>query len=149
MQSVYDAAGGEPAMLALARAWHERCLADEVVAHAFTHYPLYPAHTERLAAYWGEQLGGPPAYTSGLGTETGVRRMHAGNGEHRDMDARALGCFAGALADTGLDTDPRLREALTAWFAWALEQMAAYPGSPADVPGDLVLPVWGWDGPRS
>ena len=47
-RSVYEAAGGADVMLALARAWHERVLADEIVAHAFSH-GFHPHHTERLA----------------------------------------------------------------------------------------------------
>ena len=146
MESVYDAAGGAEAMLTLAQHWHRRCLADEVVAHAFHHSPVHPEHTRRLAAYWGEQLGGPRTFTAELGSESDVIRMHAGNGPHPDMDARALDCFAGALADAGIEED-RVRTTLLAWFAWALEQMSAYPDSADDVPADLAMPTWGWDGP--
>lgn len=145
-QSVYDAAGGAETMQALAHAWHARCLQDEVVAHAFTHYPLHPDHTTRLAAYWAEQLGGPQTFTEELGSESHVVRMHAGNGPHPDMDARALDCFAGALDDVGVG-DETLRSTLLAWFSWALEQMSAYPDSADDVPTDLVLRRWGWEGP--
>jgi hypothetical protein len=37
MVTVYDAAGGADGLLALAGAWHARVIADEVVAHAFSH----------------------------------------------------------------------------------------------------------------
>ena len=60
MESVYDAAGGDEGLLRLAGAWHERVMADEIVSHAFSH-GFHPQHTERLAAYWAEALGGPPA----------------------------------------------------------------------------------------
>ena len=59
-QTIYEAAGGDQAFLNLAHAWHERCLADSVVSHAFSH-GYHPQHTERLAAYWAEALGGPPS----------------------------------------------------------------------------------------
>ena len=45
-------------MLRLAEAWHKRVLEDEVVSHAFSH-GYHAEHTERLAAYWAEALGGP------------------------------------------------------------------------------------------
>jgi Bacterial-like globin len=64
--SVYEAAGGASAMLALAHAWHYRCLADPEAQHPFSHPGLHPQHTERLAAYWGEMLGGPDAYSREL-----------------------------------------------------------------------------------
>ena len=54
-RSVYEAAGGAEGMLALAHAWHARCLADAEAAHPFEH-GNHPQHLERLAAYWGEAL---------------------------------------------------------------------------------------------
>ena len=89
VQSVYEAAGGEEAVLALAHAWHARVRADEVVSHTFSH-GYHPEHTERLAAYWMEALGGPAKYSERLGDETTVVRMHSGNGPHDEMDRRAI-----------------------------------------------------------
>lgn len=90
--SVYEATGGSEALIALAHAWHRRCLADPVVSHAFSHPGQHPEHTERLAAYWGEALGGPPAYTDLAVDESHVLRLHAGNGDHQEMDERAQTC---------------------------------------------------------
>ena len=146
-QTIFDAAGGEQAFLNLAHTWHERCLADPVVSHAFSH-GYHPQHTERLAAYWAEALGGPPTYTESLSDETTVVRMHSGNGEHVEMDERAQTCFAQALDDAGLPDDPRLRSTLKAYFLWATARMATYPDSPDDVPRNLELAHWSWDGPE-
>jgi hemoglobin len=133
-------------LLALAHAWHERVMADDVVAHAFSH-GLHPQHTERLAAYWAEALGGPSTYTERYGDETTVVRMHSGNGPHDDMDRRAIACFDDALADVGLDRDARLRQVLHDYFAWATTTtMARYQESAAAVPDGLELPHWSWDG---
>ncbi len=146
MVTIYEAAGGSTGMLRLARAWHERVLADEVVSHAFSH-GFHPEHTERLAAYWAEALGGPTTFTSGLGTETAVVRMHSGNGQHEEMDRRAIACFDAALADVGLDRDERLRQVLHDYFAWATTTtMARYHECADDVPDGLALPHWSWDG---
>src|SRR5688572_18243287 len=100
-RTIYEAAGGHEAFVRLAHAWHERCLADPVVSHAFSH-GFHPQHTERLAAYWAEALGGPAAYTATMGDESKVVRMHSGNGEHAEMDERAQVCFALALEDADL-----------------------------------------------
>jgi hemoglobin len=146
-ESVYEAMGGADAVLRLAHAWHERVLADEVVGHAFSH-GFRDDHTERLAAYWGEQLGGPPAFTVGLGGDhSTVLRMHSGNGEHHEMDRRAEVCFAQALDDADISGTSELRQALRAWFHWAIGLMDTYPDDPDDVPQDLVLPRWSWDVP--
>ena len=146
MLSLYDAAGGLDGMLKLAHAWHKRVLEDEVVAHAFSH-GFHPKHTERLAAYWAEALGGPALYSGRYGDETSVVRIHSGNGVHEEMDQRAIACFDQALADTGLDRDQRLRHALHDYFAWATTTtMARYHHSKFDVPDGLRIPRWSWDG---
>jgi hemoglobin len=146
MGTVYEAAGGFDGLVGLAHAWHERVMADEVVAHAFSH-GFHPQHTERLAAYWAEALGGPPTYSESYGDETSVVRLHSGNGPHDDMDARAIVCFDEALADVGFDGDDRLRQVLHDYFAWATTTtMARYHDSADDVPDGLGIPHWSWDG---
>jgi NAD(P)-dependent dehydrogenase (short-subunit alcohol dehydrogenase family) len=64
VHTVYEAVGGEDGLLRLARAWHSRVMADEVVSHAFSQ-GFDPAHTERLAAYWADALGGPGRCSDG------------------------------------------------------------------------------------
>ncbi|MDO5500756.1 MAG: oxidoreductase [Propionibacteriaceae bacterium] len=138
--SLFEAMGGEPGIRRLAEAWHRRCLADPIVAHAFSH-GFHPDHTARLAAYWAEALGGPARYSGGLGTETEVVRMHSGNGEASEMYAAGAACFAAALTDVGI-TDGPLRERMRAWWADSIERMDAYPESRDDVPLGLTIPRW-------
>jgi hemoglobin len=121
-------------------------LDDEVVSHAFSH-GFHPEHTERLAAYWAEALGGPPNYSAAYGDETAVVRIHSGEGEHEEMDRRAIACFDAALGDVGLDRDLELQQALHDYFAWATTtSMARYPQTADDVPEGLTIPRWSWQG---
>jgi hemoglobin len=132
--------------LGLAGAWHERVMADDVVGHAFSH-GFHPQHTERLAAYWAEALGGPARYSETHGCETSVVRLHSGNGQHHEMDRRAIACFDAALIDVGFDGNERLRQVLHDYFAWATETtMSRYHRSADDVPEGLRIPHWSWDG---
>jgi len=85
MKSVYEAAGGRNGILKLAEAWHARVMKDEIVSHAFSH-GFEPDHTERLAAYWVEALGGPAEYSERYGDESSVVKTHSGNGIHTEMD---------------------------------------------------------------
>ncbi|MGI8879554.1 MAG: group II truncated hemoglobin [Jatrophihabitans sp.] len=149
MQSVYDAAGGDAGLLRLAHAWHARVLADEVVSHAFSHG--YRAdHSERLAAYWAEALGGPTTYSDSYGDETSVVRLHSGNGPHEEMDRRAIACLDAALSDIGLADDDVVRQVLLDYFAWATATtMSRYHHSADDVPAALRMPHWSWDGLQS
>jgi hemoglobin len=143
--TIFEALGGTEGVLRLAHAWHERVMADEIVAHAFSH-GFHPQHTERLAAYWGEAWGGPPTYSERYGSETSVVRMHSGNGLHEEMDRHAIGCFDRAMDDVGI-IDPSLRRVLHDYFTWATTTtMSAYPEDADDVPEDLPIPHWSWDG---
>jgi hemoglobin len=147
METVYDAAGGADGLLRLARAWHSRVMADEVVSHAFSH-GHHPEHSQRLVAYWAESLGGPATYSDRYGDQTSVVRMHSGNGPHEDMDRRAITCFDQAMADVGIVEDNRLRQVLHDYFAWATSEMSAYHRSAADVPDRMRIPRWSWEGLR-
>ena len=146
METVYGALGGGDFLLRLAHAWYARVMADDVVSHAFSH-GFRPDHTERLAAYWAEALGGPTAYSDEYGDEASVVRIHSGNGPHDEMDQRGIACFDQALVDIGLNGDDRLRPVLHDYFVWATTTtMSRYHGSADDVPDGLRIPHWSWDG---
>lgn len=146
VSTVFEAIGGGPGLLRLAAAWHERVMADEIVSHAFSH-GFHPEHTERLAAYLGEALGGPALYSETMGNETSVVRVHSGNGLHEKMDERAIACFDEALNDVGLAADDAVRHVLYDYFAWATRgAMSRYHNSADDVPDGLEIPKWSWDG---
>jgi hemoglobin len=146
MPSVYEVAGGSEGLLRLAEAWHARVMADEIVSHAFSH-GFHPQHSERLATYWAEALGGPAVYSDAYGDETSVVRIHSGNGPHEEMDRRAIACFDQALADIGLNPADPVWQVLHDYFAWATTTtMARYHDSADDVPEGLSIPRWSWDG---
>jgi hemoglobin len=144
-QTLYEFAGGEAAFLALARAHHARCLADPELNHPFSHIDRHPQHVERLAAYWGEVMGGPPLYSQTCGDEPGVLRMHAGNGDMSDLGERFLACFVLALDDAELPDDPTFRDAMRAYMRWAVDNVLSYPEQD-DVPPRVGMPRWDWSG---
>ena len=143
--SLYEFAGGEAAFLALVQAHHARCLADPELNHPFSHRDQHPQHLERLAAYWGEVLGGPPAYSESCGDEAGVLHMHTGHGDMSDLGERFLDCFVHALDDAGLPADPEFRSAMRAYMRWAVDNVLSY-AEPEEVPAGAAVPRWSWDG---
>ena len=146
MQTLFEAVGGYEGLRHLAAAWHKRVMSDEIVSHAFSH-GFHPDHVERLAAYWAEALGGPSTYSAHYGSETQVVKMHSGNGEHDEMNQRAIACFDLALEDVGLAHDEALRQVLHNYFAWATTTtMYRYHKSADDVPNGLTIPRWSWRG---
>jgi hemoglobin len=144
--ALFEYAGGEAAFLALARAHHARCLADPELNHPFSHDDQHPQHVERLAAYWAEVMGGPTTYSQTCGDESGVLRMHAGNGDMGDLGERFLDCFVHALDDAELPDDPAFRRALRAYMRWAVDNVLSYPTEDAVVASGIEIPRWDWDG---
>jgi hemoglobin len=135
--TLYEDAGGYDALLALCRRWHELCLADPDAAHPFEKDDMHPQHDERLAAYLAEAFGGPRLYTAGYGNESSMQRIHAGNGEHVELDEVCLRLFDDALADTGIPG--ATAEGIAAYFRAATVAMRAYDENPDQVPDELPL----------
>ena len=144
--SLFEFAGGEAAFLALAAAFHQRCLDDPVLNHPFSH-PGNPEHIQRLADYWAEVLGGPSRYSESFGGHSAMLDIHARQGADADLGARFVACFVQAADDAGLPDDPDLRAALRAYMEWAVGEVLSYSPSDAQVSAGLPVPHWGWDGP--
>lgn len=144
--SLYDFAGGEQAFLALAAAHHARCLADPELNHPFSHPGQHPRHVERLAAYWAEVMGGPPAYSGTCGDHSSVLQMHAGNGDLTDLGRRFVDCFVAAADDARLPQDPEFRAALRAYMTWAVDEVLELGPPGTQVPAGLHMPRWSWEG---
>jgi hemoglobin len=144
--SIFEYAGGEPAFLELARAHHERCLADPVLNHPFSH-PGHPDHVRRLGEYWAEVFGGPPRYSAYPdGGQSGMLSIHAGQGEEEELGDRFVACFVQAAEDAGLPDDPAFRAALKSYMEWAVNEVISYSPAGTTVPSGLKVPQWSWDG---
>ncbi|MDI6102252.1 group II truncated hemoglobin [Actinoplanes sp. NEAU-A12] len=143
--TLYEAAGGAPAMLALATDFHARCLAHPVLEHPFSH-GLDPAHVQHLADYWGEVFGGPPEFTRRHGGHAAMLRVHANQSDDGDpFSGPFVTCFDEAVAAT-LPDDPRLRAALGGYIRAATAEVGSYFPMAARVPEDPPMPLWSWDG---
>ncbi len=136
MPTLYEQLGGFDRILALTKRWHELCLADPMAAHPFEQ-TLHPHHNERLAAYLAEAFGGPALYSAGYGDESSMQRIHAGNGEHADLDETCLRAFDQALTDLNFPPEPASRA--SSYFRKATEAQRQYSESPDQVPDFLPM----------
>jgi hemoglobin len=142
---MFEFAGGEAAFLALATAHHERCLQDPELNHPFSH-PGHPQHIERLASYWAEVFGGPPKYSESCGGHSYMIHIHAGQGAESELGDRFVACFVQAADDAGLPDDPEFRNGLRSYMEWAVADVMAYSPRGSEVPKEMVVPRWSWDG---
>ena len=72
--------------------------------------------------------------------------IHAGQGAERDLGERFVRCFVQAADDAGLPADPDLRATLRSYMEWAVQEVLAYSPNGSEVPTDLPVPRWSWDG---
>jgi hemoglobin len=117
--TIFEYVGGTPAFLALAAANHERCLADPVLNHPFSH-----AH------------GGHP----------GMLHVHAGQGIDAESGVAFAACFLHAVDDAGWPADAELRAVLRRYIDWAVAEVMAVSPPGSVVPAGLPVPRWSWDG---
>jgi len=143
---VYEFAGGQPAFLALAAAHHQRCLADPVLEHPFSHPGGHPQHVERLGNYWAEVFGGPPLFSRVSEGQTGMLTLHAGTEAQDDLGERFVNCFVSAADDAHLPEDAEFRRVLREYMEWAVREVHAYSPRGSMVPAGLAIPRWSWDG---
>ena len=144
---MFEFAGGEPAILALAAATHERCLQDPELNHPFSH-GLNPQHLERLAAYLAEVFGGPARYSESYGGHSAMLGIHAGEGTGDDFGPRFVACFMQAADDVGLPDDLEFRAGLRAYMEWATREVVSYAPRGSRVTAGLPFPRWSWKGPE-
>lgn len=143
--SIYEFAGGDAAFLALAAAHHERCLADPVLSHPFSHQ-INPDHVPRLASYWAEVFGGPATYSARYGGHSAMLGVHCGQGAEADLGERFVRCFVEAADDAGLPDDPIFRKILKIYMESAVAEVLSCSPHEASVAQALPMPRWSWDG---
>jgi hemoglobin len=144
-QTLFEYAGGSDAFLTLAAALHERCLADPVLNHPFSH-ATSPEHLVSLASYLAEVFGGPRIYSEQHGGQSAMLEIHASTGADDDMAQRFVVCFDQAVEDAGLSDDEAFRRALHDYMAWAASQVNEISPIGSVVPEGLALPTWSWNG---
>jgi hemoglobin len=142
---MYEFAGGREAFLALAAAHHERCLQDPELNHPFSQ-TLNPQHVERLADYWAEVFGGPALYSESYGGHSGMLEVHARHGAGADYGPRFVACFMQAADDVRLPDDTEFRAGLRLYMEWATREVISYAPSDSEVPANLPVPRWSWNG---
>lgn len=94
--NIYEAIGGEPALVAVVDDFYGRVLSDEQLGAFFAGANM-PKLKGRQVEFFAAALGGPDLYQGGS-----MRQVHAGRGiSQADFDRVAFH-LAGSLADAGV-----------------------------------------------
>ena len=140
--TLYEWLGGAPAVEKLFRVFYERVPSDPTLAPVFAE--MSPDHVAHVAAFVGEVLGGPKAYSSAHGGHANMVSRHVGRALTEAQRARWMQLLLQCGDEVGLPSDPEFRSAFVAYLEWGtrLAVINSQPG--ADTSGESPMPRWGW-----
>lgn len=143
--SLFEWAGGMPALDRLTARFYERVRDHELLREIFLHMDAH--HPHFVAQFLAEVLGGPSDYSAERGGHPHMIRQHL---ERHLTDAQRK-AWMQLLLDTadeiGLPCDPEFRSALVAYLEWG-SRLAVINSQPAVAAEEnLPMPRWGWGVP--
>lgn len=144
--TLYDWAGGAEALNRLTRVFYAKVPNDPLIGPVFAHMPAdHPAH---VAAFVGEVLGGPKAYSAERGGHAHMVSAHLNRRLTEAMRRRWVSLLLDSLDEAGLPDDPEFRSAFVGYVEWGtrLAVINAQPGA-APPPADSPMPLWTWGAP--
>jgi len=140
--TLYEWAGGAPALTRLTEVFYTRVRADDVLAPVFADMP--PDHPEHVAIWLGEVFGGPPRYTEEHGGYPHMLAKHKGRALTEEQRVRWVQLICGAADAAGLPDDPEFRSAFVAYVEWGTRLALANSQPGAEPPPEAPVPRWGW-----
>ena len=140
--TLYEWAGGAPALTRLTEAFYARVRADEVLAPVFAEMPH--DHPEHVAIWLGEVFGGPPRYTEEHGGYPHMLAKHRGRALTEEQRFRWVQLICGAADEAGLPGDPEFRSAFVAYIEWGTRLALANSQPGAEPVPEAPVPRWGW-----
>ena len=140
--TLYEWAGGEPALLRLTEVFYERVRADYVLAPVFAQMPH--DHPQHVATWLGEVFGGPARYTEEHGGYPHMLAKHRGRALTEPMRRRWVALICDAADEAELPADPEFRSAFVAYIEWGTRLAVANSQPDASPPPSAPVPRWGW-----
>ena len=140
--TLYEWIGGMPAVERLFEVFYRRVPSDPMLAPVFAQ--ITPEHSKHVAAFVAEVLGGPKAYSGGLGGHAGMVHHHVGRALTEQQRQRWMQQLLECADEIGAPTDPEFRSALVSYLEWGtrLAVINSAPGATIGDPGPM--PRWGW-----
>ena len=140
--TLYEWAGGEPALLRLTEVFYDRVRQDELLAPVFAGMPR--DHPKHVATWLGEVFGGPPEYTEAHGGYPHMMAKHLNRSLTEPQRVRWVQLITASADTAGLPADPEFRSAFVAYVEWGtrIAVINSQPG--ATPPPEAPVPRWGW-----
>jgi hemoglobin len=141
--TLYEWAGGEPAIRRLMDAFYDRVEGDDLLSPFFPG-GVHEEHRANVTAWWSEVFGGPARYTSELGGYPSMLAHHRGLEITPEQRFRFASLLSLAADDAGLPDDPEFRSAFVAYVEWGTRIALGNSQRDAEVVEQAPVPRWGW-----
>ena len=145
-ETLYDHAGGQPALCRFIETFYAAVLADPVLQ------PLFgtgrATHVDRLVAFDGESFGGPDTFTQDLGGFTTLIDAHRGLQITDEQRERFVELYLEAAAAADLPDDEPFRAALRSHveFGTRVAQQNSWARTDTELHPLREVPRWTWAG---
>jgi hemoglobin len=145
MPTLFEHAGGEPALHRLEDMFYSSVLADPLLQ------PLFgagkPEHVDHLTAFTAESFGGPDRFTRELGFQHLID-VHRGLRITEEQRQRFVELYLQALDNAGMPTDPEFREAVREHveFGTKVAMQNSHATTDAELHPLREVPRWTWSG---
>ena len=140
--TLYEWAGGGPAVAAMINAFYDRVEDDDLLSVLFPG-GVSADHRRHVSVWWSEVLGGPPDYTA-LGGYPRMLAHHLGLDISVDQRRRFVSLMSMAADDAGLPDDPEFRAAILGYLEWGTRLAMQNSKPDAEVVAEAPVPRWGW-----
>jgi hemoglobin len=139
-------AGGADALERLFTRFYERVKADPLLAPVFA--SMSPAHSQHVAAFVGEVLGGEKSYSAHGGSHAGMITKHLGRHLTHEQRRAWIALLLDTADEVGLPDDPEFRASFVGYLEWGSRIAVLNSQDGVDPPGpDAEMPSWSWSSP--
>ncbi|NRR32929.1 globin [Oxalobacteraceae bacterium] len=140
--SLYEWVGGSEALNRLSTRFYQHVKNDALLGPVFAHMgDDHPAH---VAAFLGEVLGGPAAYSAQHGGHAHMIRQHLKRHLVQEQRRRWVGLLLETADELNLPDDPEFRSALVGYLEWGSRLAVINSQDGATANEDAPMPKWGW-----
>ncbi|WP_236788521.1 group II truncated hemoglobin [Amycolatopsis sp. GM8] len=143
--SLYEWAGGRPALVQLFEVFYDKVLADELLEPVFR--GMDPGHPRHVADWLGEVFGGPARYSGERGGHAHMIGRHLGRAITEEQRRRWVSLLMDAADEVNLPADPEFRAAFAGYLEWGSRLAVLFSRPGADPNTDEPMPKWDWPMP--
>lgn len=145
MPTLYEWAGGAPALEKLFSRFYEKVPDEPLLADLFAHMDQH--HAQHVAAWVGEVFGGPKAYSTTRGGHHHMISRHLGRGITEEQRRRWVTLLLDTADEVGLPADPEFRASFVGYLEWGSRLAVVFSAPGAQVGAPEEMPTWDWAKP--